>query len=109
MASTSYHKLEKPLRVEDEWLEVFKAAAWTTTGGRRNAWVTLGKGGGGRRLRRRWPRVRVAGLRRKARVVGAAVRLSVALVLERLREARPHLGELFAGSYMFLPHPPAKW
>ncbi|KAG1338570.1 hypothetical protein COCNU_04G008760 [Cocos nucifera] len=69
----------------------------------RRSWLRLDSGA--RRWRR--PRVRVAGLRRllrrKAKVVGAAVRK----VLKRLREGRPYVGELFAGNYMFMQVSPS--
>ncbi|CAL9776054.1 unnamed protein product [Musa acuminata subsp. burmannicoides] len=72
---------------------------------RRHGWLRLNRSG-----RWRKPRVRVAGLRKflsKATVVGAAVRVSVAKVLKRLKEGRPYLGELFAGNYMFMQVSPS--
>ncbi|RWW58566.1 hypothetical protein BHE74_00034555 [Ensete ventricosum] len=53
----------------------------------------------------RWRRPRK--LLSKAAVVGAAVRVSVAKVIKRLKEGRPYLGELFAGNYMFMQVSPS--
>ncbi|KAK1258197.1 hypothetical protein QJS04_geneDACA021087 [Acorus gramineus] len=64
------------------------------------------------RLRRpRRPRVRVPklarALRRKARAVCSRVRVSFGRVVERLRESRSHMGELFGGNYLFMQVSPA--
>ncbi|KAJ0979705.1 hypothetical protein J5N97_015179 [Dioscorea zingiberensis] len=71
-------------------------------------WLRL-RSGGGKRWRR--PRVRIAGLRRllrrKAKVVGNAVRVSVAKVMTRLKQGKPFIGELFAGNYMFMQVSPS--
>ncbi|KAG1371188.1 hypothetical protein COCNU_16G002820 [Cocos nucifera] len=89
----SYQRLRKlPPGIEEDEAEERVVVV------RRRGWLRLGRGA--RRWRR--PRVRVAGLRRllrrKARVVGTAVRK----VLKRLKEGRPCVGELFAGNYMFM-------
>ncbi|XP_010921850.1 uncharacterized protein [Elaeis guineensis] len=97
----SYQRLRKlpPGLEEDETEEGVLAVRRR---GRRS-WLRLDSGA--RRWRR--PRVRVAGLRRllrrKAKVVGAAVRK----VLKRLKEGRPYVGELFAGNYMFMQVSPS--
>nr|XP_010938738.1 uncharacterized protein LOC105057746 [Elaeis guineensis] len=69
----------------------------------RRSWLRLHSGA--RRWRR--PRVQVAGLRRllrrKAKVVGTAVKK----VLKRLKEGSPYVGELFAGNYMFMQVSPS--
>ncbi|KAK1290630.1 hypothetical protein QJS10_CPB18g00612 [Acorus calamus] len=62
-------------------------------------------------LRLRRPRVRVPklarALRRKARAVCSRVRVSFGRVVERLRESRFHMGELFGGNYLFMQVSPA--
>ncbi|KAK1270306.1 hypothetical protein QJS04_geneDACA004257 [Acorus gramineus] len=69
-------------------------------------------------LRLRWaaprrPRVRVPSLakalRRKARAACSRLRLSFGRVVKRLRESRSHMGELFAGNYLFMQVNPSSF
>ncbi|XP_042423204.1 uncharacterized protein LOC122010792 [Zingiber officinale] len=108
----SYHRLNKPPQETEEVVPRQEALfdgiweAFKPSKGRRNGLLRLNRG---RRCRR--PRLRVAGLRRlltkKAAAARAAVSVSLDKVLRRLKEGRPHLGELFAGNYMFMQVTPS--
>ncbi|MQM01752.1 hypothetical protein Taro_034501 [Colocasia esculenta] len=106
-----YQKLQKPppeldggFAAEEEDLQ--RRGSRAAGGGDRRRWqLRLG----GRRGRRWWrrPRVRILPLRRLLGRRARLVRASLGRVVRRFREGRSHLGEIFAGNYLFVQVTPA--
>lgn len=68
-------------------------------------WLKLRRSSGSKRSRRWWrrkPRLRIPGLRRVVRKRTKSLKLAVKKVVERFKEGRSHLGDLFAGNYMLM-------
>ncbi|KAF8408335.1 hypothetical protein HHK36_007484 [Tetracentron sinense] len=102
MASTtkfSYHRLRN-----EGWFDEEEEEGEGVIG-RRRSWSRLRKVASKKRSKIRIPGLRRF-LRRKARML-SAVRISWGRILKRLKDSQSHMGDLFAGNYMFIQVSPS--
>lgn len=101
-ALLQYQKLKHETGLDDEYEPQYSirfrpSILQRSSSSSSRVWTRLRRVPVRRRLRLRVPGLRRF-LRRKARLVAAAVRT----VVRRLKESQGHLGDLFAGNYLFL-------